>query len=159
MNRRSFMQSAFVGGIISAIGTKSIGKTIVEEKNVEKKERTKLIDYLDNGNRLCLGMYIAECSKFGTFFPVLCYQIIGMGAYNIGLNNVCFKGTNGIKSKIKSASNISKKEICLLIEKRLKSSFSGEIIKIDYKRWVIMEPEDIFEMNRRNEKNIKMIYS
>jgi len=32
MNRRKFMQSAFVGGIISAIGTKSIGETIVEEE-------------------------------------------------------------------------------------------------------------------------------
>ncbi len=158
MNRRKFMKSEFVGGIIGTVCTKSSGEIVVNrtieiqkydekgrliywkdwegdenwmeyDKNdeytflsgthegnkivfIDKRERTKLIDYLDNGNRLCLGMYIAECSNFTTFFPVLCHQIIGMGAYQIGLSNVWHRGTNGIKSKMKSASNISKKEIC-----------------------------------------------
>jgi len=160
MNRRSFMKNAFVGGIIGTIGTKSIGETIVEKKeNIKKKERTNIIDYLDNGGRLCLGMYIAECSKRSSFFPSRCYRIIGTGAYQISLNNIALLGTNGIKSKMKSASNISKKEICSLINKYLKSISHEQIKKVDYKGWAIMEPEDVTEMMINYEKILKTIYS
>ena len=160
MNRRSFMQSAFVDGIISTIGTKSSGETIVKEKeNIKKKERTNIIDYLDNGGRLCLGMYIAECSKRSPFFPSRCYRIIGMGDYQIGLDNVALLGTNGVKSKIKSASNISKKEICSLIEKYYKKLCREKITINSYEGWIIMEPEDVIEMMISYEKTLKRIYS
>ena len=162
MNRRKFMKSAFVGGIICAIGTKSIGKTIVEEKKNSKRD--KLIDYLDNGGTLSKGMYIAFGLRFDSMTPTFTYKIIKQGSNHIGLYHISFNDDSGVKVEVEDTNNISKKEICSLLNEYHKT-FSDDKYWFDddkknkeyYSYWIMLELEDILKMmDERKERIIKL---